>query len=198
MSAFEQNRDPILAVLKEVMSAEDTRVFEVGSGTGEHAVYFAKNLKNVVWTTSDVLTKCGDIRSLLDASKLPNVRGPMPYEIGKDDFPRYSYDLVFTANTFHIMGWKQCKSLIKTLGARLREGSQVAIYGPFNYNGTYSCESNAIFDKIIKERDPQSGIRAFEDVNAAMLKNGFALFKDFEMPANNRMLVYTRLVFMKE
>jgi hypothetical protein len=86
---------------------------------------------------------------------------------------------------------------MKALGTRLREGSQVIIYGPFNYNGTFTSESNAAFDKMLKERNPESGIRAFEDVNNNMLKNGFALYKDYEMPANNRTLVYTRLNFMK-
>ena len=196
-TAVERNRDPILNVLKEVISADNKRVLEIGAGTGEHAVYFASKLKDIVWTTSDVMARFPMIRATLEASKLSNVRGPLPFEVGKDNFPSYNYDIIFTANTFHIMSWKEVKNLIKILGNRLREGSQVVIYGPFKYNGEFTSESNAEFDKMLKEQNPESGIRAFEDVDRAMVKNGFTLFKDYEMPANNRTLVYTRLEFVK-
>ncbi len=135
------------------------------------------------------------IKSTLELAKLSNLRGPLAFEVGKDNFPKYSYDIVFTANTFHIMNWKQCKNLMKILGNRLREGAQVIIYGPFNYDGKTTSESNSAFDKWLKENDTQKGIRAFEDINNNMTKNGFVLYKDYEMPANNRMLVFTRLVF---
>lgn len=196
-TAFDRNKDPILAVLKEVINGEALRVLEVGSGSGQHAAYFAKHLKNVVWTTSDVSSQHPAITKQLAEARLSNLRGPLAFEVGKDDFPKYNYDVVFTANTFHIMSWKQCKNLMKILGNRLREGSQVIIYGPFNYNSQFTSESNAEFDKWLKEGDPSRGIRSFEDVDNNMKKNGFTLYKDYEMPANNRILVYTRLVFIK-
>ncbi|MBC7537749.1 MAG: DUF938 domain-containing protein [Bacteriovorax sp.] len=195
--ACDQNKDPILSVLKEIITDENIRVLEIGTGSAQHAVFFAKNLKDIVWTTSDVASEHTRIRSVLDEAKLPNLRGPLAFEIGKDDFPKYNYDIVFTANTFHIMNWKKCKNLMKILGNRLREGSQVIIYGPFNYDGKFTSESNALFDQWLKDQDPQKGIRTFEDINKNMTKNGFVLFKDYEMPANNRMLVFTRLEFMK-
>lgn len=197
-TAFDRNKDPILAVLKEVINGESVRVFEIGSGSGHHAAYFAKHFKNIVWTTSDVKAQHIDIQNTLSLAKLPNLRGPLQFEIGKDDFPRYTYDIVFTANSFHILNWKQCKNLMKMLGNRLREGAQVMIYGPFNYDGKFTSESNANFDQWLKESNPERGIRAFEDVNKNMIKNGFTLYKDYEMPANNRLLVYTRLLFIKE
>ena len=196
LKASDRNKDPILKVLKEVLTIDNKRILEIGSGPAEHAVYFAKNLKDIIWTTTDVLSEHGRIKAALDKAKLPNLRGPLAFEIGKDDFPKYNYDIVFTANTFHIMSWKQCKNLMKILGNRLREGSQVIIYGPFNYEGNFTSESNAQFDQSLKAQDPAAGIRSFEDINKNMKKNGFELFKDYEMPANNRMLVFTRLVFM--
>jgi cyclopropane fatty-acyl-phospholipid synthase-like methyltransferase len=195
-SAVNRNKEPILKILKEVFTEDNKRVFEIGAGTGEHAVHFAKYFKDVIWTTSDVTSNHKQIRSTLDASKLSNVRGPLQFEVGTDDFPKYTYDIVFTANTFHIMSWKQCKNLMKILGTRLREGSQVVIYGPFNYDGKFTSTSNELFDKSLKEVDASRGIRSFEDINKNMAKNGFELFKDYEMPANNRILVFTRLVFM--
>ena len=195
-NACDRNQGPILEVLKEVISPENKNLFEIGSGNGQHAIFLAPHF-DIFWTTSDRTENHKIIKENLKAANIPTIKGPFQYEIGKDDFPRVPYDLIFTANTFHIMSWKNCKTLMKNLGTRLREGSQVIIYGPFNYNGTFTSESNAQFDKMLKERNPESGIRAFEDVNANMLKNGFTLYKDYEMPANNRMLVFTRLNFMK-
>jgi cyclopropane fatty-acyl-phospholipid synthase-like methyltransferase len=197
LTAFDRNKDPILEVLKEVITIDNKRVLEIGSGSGQHAAYFAKNFPKIVWTTSDVATNHPRIKATLDEAKLANLRGPLAFEVGRDDFPKYNYDIVFTANTFHIMNWKQCKNLIKTLGNRLREGSQVIIYGPFNYGGTFTSKSNALFDQSLKEQNAAQGIRSFEDINNCMVKNGFVLFRDYEMPANNRMLVFTRLIFIK-
>lgn len=194
--AWERNKDSILQVLKEVITNDNKRVLEIGSGNAQHAVYFAKNLKDIVWTTSDIISNHEQIKTVLNNAKLSNLRGPLAFEVGKDNFPKYNYDIVFTANTFHIMTWKQCKNLMKILGNRLREGSQVIIYGPFNYEGKFTSDSNYLFDQELKKQDPLRGIRSFEDINKNMKKNGFELFKDYEMPANNRMLVFTRLVFM--
>lgn len=196
-TACDRNQGPILEILKEVIGDDTVKIFEIGSGSAQHATFMAPQLKNVQWTTSDVTANHPIIKDALAKAKTDNIRGPFQYEVGKDNFPRVPYDVVFTANTFHIMSWKQCKTLMKELGTRLREGSQVIIYGPFNYNGEFTSESNANFNVWLKERNPESGIRAFEDVNANMIKNGFTLYKDYEMPANNRTLVYTRLEFVK-
>ena len=93
------------------------------------------------------------------------------------------------------MSWKEDKTLFKLLGKRLREGSLVFFYGPFNYDGKFTSPSNEEFEKWLKERNPKSGIRAFEDVESSMQKFGFKLLKDHEMPANNRLLVFERLSF---
>lgn len=196
-TACDRNQGPIFDILKQVIGDDNVKIFEVGSGSAQHAVFMAPQLKNAVWTTSDTASNQQLIKETLAKAKVENIKGPFLYEVGKDNFPRVPYDVIFTANTFHIMSWKQCKTLIKELGTRLREGSQVIIYGPFNYNGEFTSESNAQFNISLKERNPDSGIRAFEDVNGNMIKNGFSLYKDYEMPANNRMLVYTRLEFVK-
>jgi hypothetical protein len=119
-------------------------------------------------------------------------------KIGEDDFPIRTFDTILTINTFHIMSWKECKTFMKLISGRLEEGNKVMIYGPFNYNGKFTAPSNEEFDKSLRAQDPQSGIRAFEDVLAAMFKNGFELIKDYEMPANNRMLLFRRLKFVSK
>jgi cyclopropane fatty-acyl-phospholipid synthase-like methyltransferase len=193
----DRNQAPIFDILKDLVSEGDRNIFEIGSGSGQHAIYMAPKLPGLTWITSDVTQQHKMIKDNLEAAKIPNIRGPFQFEVGKDEFPRIPFDLVFTANTFHIMSWKNCKTLMKKLGSRMREGTQVIIYGPFNYNGKFTSESNEQFDQWLKERNPESGIRAFEDVNNNMTKNGFVLYKDFEMPANNRTLVFTRLNFVK-
>lgn len=190
--AVARNKTPILEVLKLYVT-KDERVLEVGSGTGEHAIFFAKHLPQSFWHTSDVKENHKDIIDHLEQEKLNNVDGPAVLKIGVDDFPKKTFQYVFTANTLHIMSWKECKTLFKLLGKRLREGSLTFFYGPFNYNNEYTSEGNQRFDASLKGQNSACGIRNFEDVCANMTKAGFKLLKDHEMPANNRVLVFERL-----
>lgn len=195
-AACDRNKDPILEVLKEVITKDDRRLLEIGSGTGQHAVYFAPHFPQLEWYPTDVAANLKGMSTWFDEYKIPNIQKPTRMEVGKDELPKLKFDVIFTANTFHIMHWKECKSLIKMFGGRLREGSRVVIYGPFKYNGEFTSPSNEAFDQQLKSKDPASGIRAFEDVNNAMVKNGFELEMDVDMPVNNRTLVYRRLKFV--
>jgi len=193
--ACERNREPILEVLKKVITKNDQRLLEVGSGTGQHAVFFAQAFPWLEWHPTDLAASLAGMKLWFDEAKLPNLQKPIRLDVSKDDFPKVKFDLVFTANTFHIMNWKECKSFMKLLGHRLREGSRFIVYGPFKYDGKFTSESNEEFDQQLKARDPLSGIRSFEDVNNVMVKNGFELLLDESMPANNQMLTYSRLKF---
>ena len=193
----ERNKEPILEVLKKYILLEG-RLLEIGSGTGEHAIYIAEYFRNVEWLTTDTKAKHKAIKDWLKDANLKNVHGPEALMIGRDDFPKGIFNYVFTANTLHIMSWKENKTLFKLLGKRLREGAQVFIYGPFNYDGKFISASNEEFDTWLKERDEASGIRNFEDVVQQMKKAGFKLVEDHEMPANNRLLAFERLAFKKE
>lgn len=192
-AACERNRDPILEILKQVITTDDKRLLEVGSGTGQHAVYFAPHFPWMEWYPTDVQANLVGMKLWFDEYKISSIQKPQRMEVGKDELPKLKFEIIYTANTFHIMHWKECKSLMKMFGGRLREGARVIIYGPFKYEGQFTSESNAEFDQTLKAKDPMSGIRSFEDVNNAMVKNGFELTMDVDMPANNQMLVYTRL-----
>lgn len=193
----ERNQDPILEILKENIHQEDRRLLEIGAGTGQHAIYFAPHFPQLEWFPTDLSNKLSVMKQWFHEAGVPNIQKPTALDVSKDDFPKVKFDVVFTANTFHIMHWKDCKAFMKLLGHRLREGSRAIFYGPFKYAGEFTSPSNAQFDQSLKASDPLTGIRAFEDVNANMIKNGFELVHDYEMPANNRMLVYSRLKFEK-
>ena len=193
--SVDRNKDFIFDVLNMYLTSTG-KLLEVGSGTGQHAVYFAKKFPKIKWVTSDVKANHSSIKAWLNECELKNISGPEKLMIGVDDFPRAKFDFVFTANTLHIMSWKECKALFKLLGKRLREDSLFIVYGPFNYNGKFTSESNANFDVWLKERNELSGVRNFEDVCRNMDKAGFELVNDHEMPANNRILVFRRLAFI--
>lgn len=194
--SVQRNKEAILNVLKEY-SIDSGRLLEIGSGTGEHGIHFAKCFSNLHWITSDTKENHNHIKANLKEAKLPNLHGPELLKIGRDDFPKGGFNYVFSANTLHIMTWKEGKSFFKLLGKRLREGALVFFYGPFNYNGTFTTPSNEEFDCWLKSRNEKSGIRNFEDILHNMNKSGFKLLNDHEMPANNRLLVFERLEFAK-
>jgi cyclopropane fatty-acyl-phospholipid synthase-like methyltransferase len=187
-----QNRDPILAVLRELF-AESHRVLEVGSGTGQHAVYFGAALPHLVWQTADVPAHHAGILAWLADAALPNVLPPLALDVNRTDWLGGRYDAVFSANTLHIMSWVEVERFFAGVGAVLEPDGRVAVYGPFNYNGAYTSESNARFDAWLKARDPASGVRDFEAVDALARAHGLVLTHDFAMPANNRTLAWRRL-----
>ncbi|HLT21809.1 MAG TPA: DUF938 domain-containing protein [Bacteriovoracaceae bacterium] len=194
-AACDRNKEPIMEVLQEVILPSDRRLLEIGSGTGQHAVYLAPFFPLLEWYPTDLTPNLAGMNLWFSEAKIPNIQKPQRLDVSRDDFPKLKFDVVFTANTLHIMHWKDCKSFMKLLGKRLRENSRAVFYGPFKYNGEFTSQSNADFDQRLKERDPLSGIRSFEDIVNNMEKNGFELISDNEMPANNRMLVFNRLKF---
>ena len=186
-----QNREPILAVLREVF-ADCRQVLEIGSGTGQHAVYFGAALPHLVWQSADVPPHHAGIRAWLDEAALPNVRPPIALDVSQAGWRSGRYDAVFSANTLHIMGWPEVEHFFAGVGAVLEPGGVLAVYGPFNTNGAFTSESNARFDAWLKARDPASGVRDFEAVDALARAQGLVLRQDIAMPANNRTLVWRR------
>jgi len=187
-----ENRAPILAVLRAVF-ADRSRVLEIGSGTGQHAVYFAPELPHLTWQTADVPQHHAGIRQWLAEAALPNVLPPLELDVNSTEWHSGLYDAVFSANTLHIMSWPEVERLFAGIGAVLESGGVLAIYGPFNINGAFTSESNARFDAWLKARDPASGVRDFEAVDALARAQGLVLQQDVAMPANNRTLVWRRM-----
>jgi cyclopropane fatty-acyl-phospholipid synthase-like methyltransferase len=190
----ERNRAPILDVLRRHFS-HVVRVLEIGSGTGQHAVYFAPAFPNTIWQTSDVAENLPAIRAWLDEAQLPNLPAPMELDV-RDPWPEIApaarYDAAFTANTLHIVSWEGVQALFANLNIVLAENALLAVYGPFNYGGEFTSEGNRVFDASLRQQSPASGIRNFEDVAALAESIGFTLVMDFAMPANNHLLLWRR------
>lgn len=179
--ASERNRAPILAILKRVFK-DRKHVLEIGSGTGQHAAYFARELPHLVWQASDV------------AENLPGIREwvttPLPIELDVDQpWPELKVDAVFSANTCHILSWPQVERMFHGIGS-IRTLKTLCLYGPFSYGGKHTSESNARFDAILRARDPLSGLRDFDDIARLAERAGLILLEDNAMPANNRLLVW--------
>jgi len=187
----EQNKIPILAVLKQFCGEVET-VLEIGSGTGQHAVFFAEQLPHLTWLASDRHEYHAGIQMWLKDSGLSNIRGPFVLDVNQSDWPVKQAEAVFSANTVHIMGWPVVERMFNGIGKILKEGGVFCLYGPFNYNGKFSSESNARFDLWLKQRDPVSGVRDFEALQILADKAGLVFIDDVEMPANNRILVWQK------
>lgn len=187
----DQNRQYILDVLR-IELAGRTHLLEIGSGTGQHAVYFAPEFPHLVWQTSDVPACHAGINAWLEERAVANALSPLTLDVRKDTWPDGPYDAVFSANTVHIMSWPEVENLFTGIGAILEAGGVFCLYGPFNYNGCYTSDSNARFDQWLKTRDPLSGVRDFEALQELAGKAGLVLRKDYEMPANNRTLVWSK------
>ena len=182
----EKNREPILAVLREFF--DDRReLLEIGSGTGQHAIFFAAAMPHLLWQTSDCPENLPGIAAWLAEAALPNTPPPFVFDV-LAIWPERRYDAIFSANTLHIMPWEAVERLFARLPAVLADNAKVAIYGPFNYGGCFTSDSNAAFDRWLKEKAPDQGIRDFEKVNALAAQAGLTLIEDRAMPSNNRCL----------
>jgi len=191
----DRNRDPILAVLRAHFG-ERRRVLEIGSGTGQHAVYFAAAMPWLSWQCSDRAQYLPGIALWLDEAALPNTPAAVELDVASPSWPgeadRARFDAAFSANSLHIMGWAQVEAFFAGLDRVLAADATLAVYGPFNYRGEFSSDSNREFDGWLKARDPQSGVRDFEAVDALAAAIGLRLLADEAMPANNRCLVWRR------
>ena len=193
--ACENNKKPILEVLTRVFETQQ-QVLEIGSGTGQHAVYFAKNLPLLTWQTSDLLINHQGINQWLDAFPTPNIKRPVTIDLAEPqplaERVADKIDAIFTANTLHIISWPLVQNFFHMVGNHLAPNGTLCIYGPFNNQGQYSSDSNAHFDLWLKARDERSGIRDCEAIAQLADKAGLSLLEDVAMPANNRILIFKK------
>ncbi len=187
----ERNKAPILEVLRVVLAGAE-EVLEVGSGTGQHAVWFARHLPDLHWQPSELATGLAALRARLQAEAPANVRAAIALDVASRPWTAREFDAVFSANTLHIMSAAQVEQFFLGVGEVLAPGGVLCVYGPFRYGGRFTTPSNAAFDQWLRARDPLSGVRDFEVVDGLARAQGLSLHADHAMPANNQALVWRR------
>jgi len=187
----EENKEPIVHVIGPLFASART-LLEIGSGTGQHAVYFAATMPHLRWQASDRRENLAGIRLWLEEADLANLPLPLELDVTGDAWPEEVYDGVFSANTAHIMSWNEVKAMFTGVARILPPGGCFALYGPFNYGGRYTSDSNARFDAWLKARDPRSSIKDFDALDTLARRLGLLLVADHKMPMNNRTLVWCR------
>ncbi len=190
--ACERNKGPILDVLRSAF-ADRTQVLEIGSGTGQHAVFFAAHLTHLTWYPTEQLTYLADLAARVKLEGTRNLRPPTVLEVKQSIWPLRSVDAVYSANTLHIMGWPEVEALFRGVDAVLSASGVLCIYGPFRYAGRYTSDSNRDFDRMLQERDPLSGLRDLTDLCALAERHALRLRVDHDLPANNRLLEFVRV-----
>ncbi len=189
--ACERNRDPILKVLKEWFIAPGT-VLEIGAGTGQHAVHFARHLPHLEWIATDREENHPGIAAWIEEEGSSNLKGPLSLDVTGQSWPVEQVNYVYSANTAHIMSWPMVQSMFEGVGKVLASRGVFCLYGPFNRNGQFTSDSNRAFDESLKARDPCMGIRDDQALIALATRCGLRFAADYSMPAKNRVLVWNK------
>jgi hypothetical protein len=164
----------------------------VGSGTGQHAVFFSSKLDYLQWQPSDLRQNLPGIREWIEFAESANVADPVAFDVLTSRSPAERYDAVFSANTAHIMSFDAVARMFGIAGEMLVPGGKFCLYGPLKLRGMHTTESNAAFDRSLRSRNPCMGIRDLDDLAALATASGLALNRMFAMPANNFLIVWSK------
>ncbi len=191
-AATERNREPIVDVLRRVLPPAGL-VLEIASGTGQHAVYFARALPALRWQPSDPSPAHLDsIRAWTATSGADNVAGPLSLDVERGPWPIAHCDAILNINMLHIAPWSAAEALFRGAARLLPPAGVLFVYGPFKREGRHTAESNARFDDRLRGEDPRWGVRDLDDVQALAAAAGFDAPEVIPMPANNLSLVFRR------
>ena len=190
--AVARNRDPILAVLRDVLAAPGT-VLEIASGSGEHAVHFASALPHLVWQPTDPDAQAlRSIAAHAAQAQLPNLLSPLELDASAALWPVTRADAIVSINMIHIAPWRAAVGLMAGAGRLLPPGAPLYLYGPYRRGGQHTAPSNAAFDESLKARDPEWGVRDLDEVAELADRHGLALQRTVAMPANNLSVIFRR------
>lgn len=192
--ACERNKHPILEVLEQHFPKRGF-VLEIGSGTGQHVVYFAQKLTALKWQPSELAENLPALVARLEVEGGDNIKPPIALDVNDDKsevWPERVLSAAFSANTAHIMSWRTVRAMFEGVGKRLKERGVFCLYGPFNDHGKYTSDSNRAFDLQLKSEDPDMGLRDVQSLETLASKCNMRLADQVRMPANNTTLVFIR------
>lgn len=195
--AADNNKEPIYSILKNFLKPKN-KVLEFGSGTGQHINYFSQISTDVYWQPADLLDNHDSIKAWIH--DLPNVNEPLYFNVNdfadrneyRDILNNNLFDLIYTANTFHIMSWPEVIKSLELVSKLVKNQGYFIVYGPFNISNQYTSESNKIFDQHLKQQNPKMGLRDLENVIESAKQNKLYFKKIYDMPANNKIIVFIR------
>ncbi len=188
----ERNRDEILAVLRSVLPNAGT-ILEIASGTGQHAVHFAPHFPGAIWQPSDRTEQAlTSIRAWVKEARLPNLRDPLKLDVTDPVWPIESAAAIVTINMLHISPWAACEGLLAGASRLLPPAGRLVYYGAFFRDDRTTAPSNLAFDRSLKERDPEWGVRRLEHVVAHAESVGLTFEQVLDMPNNNYTLILKR------
>jgi cyclopropane fatty-acyl-phospholipid synthase-like methyltransferase len=188
--ACERNKEPILGALSELLPARG-HLLEIGSGTGQHAVFIAPHFPRLSWQTTEQPGFIAGLTARVRAEAAVNVLPPLVLDVN-GLWPDHHYDAVFSSNTAHIMGWSEVIRMFSGVGERLRPGGAFCLYGPFNVDGGFTSQSNEDFDRQLREQNPEMGLRDVGSLDSLGRRHHLVLEDQLLLPANNRILVFRR------
>jgi SAM-dependent methyltransferase len=200
-AAFHRNHQPIWAALQPFLAGKSGDVVEVGSGTGQHVVQFARQTPGIVWWPSDLNeAHLKSITAWRSHEGLPNVREPLRIDLSDPAWCGEMQDgngpgkllAVFCANVIHIAPWRVAEGLFEGAGRYLRTDGRLYLYGPFKRAGKHTSVSNAVFDTSLRENNAEWGVRDIADLQKLAGHVGLVLAETIAMPANNQMLAFAR------
>jgi cyclopropane fatty-acyl-phospholipid synthase-like methyltransferase len=186
-----RNKDAILEVLQFELRDRKT-VFEIGSGTGQHAVQFAAAMPWLEWQTADLSGNHPGILAWVEWANLPNLRAPLIFDATRPPPVANGVDAVFSANTAHIMSMSEVESMFDYVSCLLNPGGVFCLYGPFNENGQFTSDSNEVFDASLRAQSPSMGIRDRLVLEKLAGRLGLSAVRRYSMPANNQILVWEK------
>ena len=166
---------------------------EIGSGTGQHAVWFANELPHLIWQTSDLIENHSGILQWISDYPSTNLRAPISLDVAAEDWPNTEFDAIYTANTAHIMAWHEVQAMFQRAASSLQTNGLFCLYGPMKYAGEFTSESNRLFDQRLREQGAHRGIREFDAINKLAMDANLILLDDHDMPANNRLLIFEKI-----
>jgi len=189
--ACENNKNPIFTVLAPQLKAI-TKVIEIGSGTAQHASFFTSLLPHLTWQTTDQGEYFPQLQAVIKKYNSACLPAPLLLDVNQKIWPIENCEMIFTANTLHIMPWPCVQKLFSGVQSALQSAGHLYIYGPFNYDGKYTSKSNEDFDLRLKTTNSLSGIRDVEEIMLLAKKAQLELLDDHAMPANNRLLHFIK------